>query len=152
MLVGGHILSFAAPQIFSCERGTRQEATNGIRTHDLPLTKRVLCQLSYSGWEVSLVAGVFSLQVRAWGACNCFESLLMVITSWTEIAEYAICNDGDGIPRGFSQRWPRNVKINFIFGMGIVPLAQWLEHWSYEPRVMGSNPIGDTPLMHSDCC
>ena len=68
----------------------------------------------------------------------------MVITSWTEIAEYAICNDGDGIPRGFSQRWPRNVKINFIFGMGIVPLAQWLEHWSYEPRVMGSNPIGDT--------
>lgn len=25
----------------------------------------------------------------------------------------------------------------------IVPLAQWLEHWSYEPRVMGSNPIGD---------
>ena len=37
----------------------------------------------------------------------------MVITSWTEIAEYAICNDGDGIPRGFSQRWPRNVKINF---------------------------------------
>ena len=22
------------------------------------------------------------------------------------------------------------------------PLAQWLEHWSYEPRVMGSNPIG----------
>jgi hypothetical protein len=24
-----------------------------------------------------------------------------------------------------------------------VPLAQWLEHWSYEPRVMGSNPIGD---------
>ena len=28
-----------------------QIATNGIRTHDLPLTKRVLCQLSYSGWN-----------------------------------------------------------------------------------------------------
>ena len=24
------------------------------------------------------------------------------------------------------------------------PIAQWLEHWSYEPRVMGSNPIGGT--------
>ena len=29
------------------------------------------------------------------------------------------------------------------------PIAQWLEHWSYEPRVMGSNPIGDIPLMIS---
>ena len=26
-----------------------QEASSGIRTHDLPLTKRVLCQLSYRG-------------------------------------------------------------------------------------------------------
>ena len=29
-----------------------KEATNGIRTHDLPLTERVLYQLSYSGWDV----------------------------------------------------------------------------------------------------
>ena len=27
----------------------KKEATSGTRTHDLPLTKRVLCQLSYSG-------------------------------------------------------------------------------------------------------
>ena len=27
----------------------KNQATSGIRTHDLPLTKRVLCQLSYSG-------------------------------------------------------------------------------------------------------
>ena len=27
----------------------REKATNGIRTHDLSLTKRVLYQLSYSG-------------------------------------------------------------------------------------------------------
>ena len=27
----------------------KEEATNGIRTHDLSLTKRVLYQLSYSG-------------------------------------------------------------------------------------------------------
>ena len=41
----------------SVRRGTAQLiigksiriATSGIRTHDLPLTKRVLCQLSYSG-------------------------------------------------------------------------------------------------------
>ena len=30
-----------------------KKATSGIRTHDLPLTKRVLCQLSYSGASVS---------------------------------------------------------------------------------------------------
>ena len=28
---------------------TKRTATNGIRTHDLSLTKRVLYQLSYSG-------------------------------------------------------------------------------------------------------
>ena len=37
-------------------------ATNGIRTHDLPLTKRVLYQLSYSGWSLSLQHNI---------CCNC---------------------------------------------------------------------------------
>ena len=32
-----------------------QKATNGIRTHDLSLTKRVLYQLSYSGIQYFLV-------------------------------------------------------------------------------------------------
>ena len=31
------------------EKFFQNEATNGIRTHDLSLTKRVLYQLSYSG-------------------------------------------------------------------------------------------------------
>ena len=31
------------------------------------------------------------------------------------------------------------------------PIAQWLEHWSYEPRVMGSNPIGGIHAFRRDC-
>ena len=31
------------------------------------------------------------------------------------------------------------------------PLAQWSEHWSYEPNVGGSNPPGSTQLIFVDC-
>ena len=34
-------------------------------------------------------------------------------------------------------------QLGGMYQRACVPLAQWLEHWSYEPRVMGSNPIGD---------
>jgi hypothetical protein len=31
-----------------------------------------------------------------------------------------------------------------------VPLAQWLERWSYEPYVVGSSPTGSNVFMDSD--
>ena len=37
------------PALRRCNSISFKEATNGIRTHDLPLTERVLYQLSYSG-------------------------------------------------------------------------------------------------------
>ena len=32
------------------------------------------------------------------------------------------------------------VGIGVVWSSSIVPLAQWLERWSYEPQVGGSNP------------
>ena len=62
---------------------------------------------------------------------------------------------GRGEPHGIMQELRFIILLDYDFTyhwellLSIVPLAQWLEHWSYEPRVMGSNPIGDIPLMIS---
>ena len=47
------------------------------------------------------------------------------------------------LPTRSAKAWSADT-CSIIRSCSHAPIAQWLEHWSYEPRVMGSNPIGGT--------
>ena len=52
-----------------------------------------------------------------------------------------------GVPQQ-SLRDYSNAKLTSKQNIQAVPLAQWLERWSYEPKVAGSSPAWD--ILYDD--
>ena len=107
-----------------CFHGGGKQASCGIRTRDLPLTERVLCQLRDRQWA--------ALALRRAG----FERVCLLDVAVAHLGLYHLV-----------AAWLWLFYIVFAFVCNPVgacwrPVAQWIRHRPTEPGIAGSSPAG----------